>query len=365
MEAAFQSENLVDASKPVTRIIRQFGTSRLSYEHEACLRHQRAARTSADERNGAPLMEFRHLRYFMAVAEELSFTRAAQRLGIKQPPLSTQIRRLESEMGAALFRRLSRGVELTPAGKLLFEEARAILEQVDHAKRGVQRRGRGEVGEIRIGFAGGSYFNRVVLSIIREYRKKFPNVTLSPVQTNSVMLIARVEAGEIDVAFVRSLHPGTESGVSLELLVEEELLVVLPTDHRLARNKSVSLPALSREKFLLFPRKLNVAMNDRIIAACQRAGFKPILALEVSDAVSMIPLVAAGFGVALVAQSVSQLQLDGVKYLPVSGEELSFPINLAYRPDSTSPALSGFKTIARRVAERVTSVRLARRGKHG
>jgi DNA-binding transcriptional LysR family regulator len=297
-------------------------------------------------------MEFRHFRYFMAVAEELSFTRAAKRLGIKQPPLSAQIRRLEADIGAPLFHRTSRAVELTPAGKLFFEEAKAILEQVDNTKRSVQRRARGEAGELRIGFAGGSYFNPIVLSIIREYRAKFPDVALIPVQTNSVMLIARVEAGEIDIAFVRWLKPA-EGDIAFEPLLEEELLAVLPAAHPLARGKSVALAALAKEKFLMFPRKLNLAMNDRIVAACKRAGFKPSLAVEVPDAVSMVALAAAGFGVALVAKSVGQLQLDGVKFLPLSGEHLSFPIRLAYRPDSASSALSSFRQIARRVAEQM------------
>ena len=302
-------------------------------------------------------MELRHLRYFIAVAEELSFTQAARRLGIQQPPLSAQIRRQESEIGATLFRRLSRGVELTPAGTLFFEQAQTILDQVDQAKRSVQSRARGDVGEVRVGFAGGTYFHPVILSVIRQYCVDYPNVALTPVQTNSATLIAKVEAGEIDVAFVRALRAVKESGIALEPLVQEQLVLVLASTHRLAAFTSVPLAELAREKFVLFPRKLNVPMNDRIVAACRRAGFKPKVALEVSDAVSMIPLVAAGFGVALVPNSIAQIHFAGVKYLPIAGEVLDHPIHLSYRPDSTSPAVLNFKLLAHRLAERANPPR--------
>jgi DNA-binding transcriptional LysR family regulator len=296
-------------------------------------------------------MELRQLRYFVAVAQEQNFTRAAERLGIKQPPLSAQIRRLESDMGAALFRRSSRGVSLTPAGKLLFDEAQAILEQIEHAKQGVKRRARGETGELRLGFAGGSYFNPVVHAIIRDHRAEYPKVALSPVQTNSAMLTAMVEAGEVDVAFVRSFGRDDEGPVALELLLEEELCVVLPADHGLAGRAPLALAALSKERFLMFPRRLNVAVNERVLAACRRAGFKPEVALEVSDAVSMVALAAAGFGVALVPRSLSQVQVGNVDFLPLS-DAPTLPISLAYRRDGAAPSVLVFRNIAREAAQR-------------
>jgi DNA-binding transcriptional LysR family regulator len=305
-------------------------------------------------------MELRHLRYFVAVAEERSFTEAAKRLGIKQPPLSAQIRRLEADLGAKLFRRLSRGVELTPAGKAFLEEAQAILEHAERARRGVQSRARGEVGELRVGFAGGTYFHPVILSIIHDYSAEHPHVALSPVQANSATLIAKVEAGEIDIAFVRALRGVKEGGLVLEPLVQEQLVLVVPSSHRLAEASSVPLAGLAGEKFVLFARKLNVPMNDRIVAACRRAGFKPKVALEVADAVSMIPLVAAGFGVALVPNSIAQIQFAGVKYVPIAGEVLDHPIHLTYRPDSPSAAVLNFKLLAHRLAARAAPQRRGR-----
>ena len=144
-------------------------------------------------------MEMRHLRYFVAVAEELNFTRAAKRLGINQPPLSSQIRQLENEMGTPLFVRHARGVELTNAGNLMLEDARAILKQVEQAKIGVRRRARGETGSLNIGSSGGTYFHPLVPTIIREYRKHYPNVVLLAQSSNTALLTAQLRAGKIDV----------------------------------------------------------------------------------------------------------------------------------------------------------------------
>ncbi len=142
-------------------------------------------------------MELRHLRYFVAVAEELNFTRAAKRLGINQPRLSLQIRQLEKEMGTALFYRRTRGVELTTAGKLLLEEAYVILKQVEQVKVGVRRRARGETGRINIGSAGGTYFHPLIPAIILEYRTHYPDVVMFPQASVTSLLVARLLAGQI------------------------------------------------------------------------------------------------------------------------------------------------------------------------
>src|ERR1700679_1477563 len=139
-------------------------------------------------------MELRHLRYFVAVAEELNFTRAAKRLGINQPPLSSQIRQLEKELGTALFYRRTRGVELTNAGKLLLEEARIILRQVEVAKIGVRRRGRGETGQINIGSSGATYFHPLIPAVIREFKTHYPDIALLPRASNTALLVARLLA---------------------------------------------------------------------------------------------------------------------------------------------------------------------------
>src|SRR5258706_14546644 len=238
-------------------------------------------------------MELRHLRYFVAVAEELNCTRAAERLAINQPPLSLQIRQLEKEMGTSLFRRLTRGVELTSAGKLMLEEARVILKQVEQAKTGARRRARGETGHIIVGSAGATYFHPLIPTIIREYGTKYPEIILAPVASNTSLLVARLRAGKIDAAFIRP-PIGDSEGLTMVPVVDEDSVMILPRGHALGNSASAPLAALAEERFVLYPRALNPGTYDAVIAACRRAGFDPKLGQEGPQIVSVIPLVAAG-----------------------------------------------------------------------
>jgi len=295
-------------------------------------------------------MELRHLRYFVAVADELNFTRAAQRVGITQPSLSSQIRQLEAEMGTPLLRRETRGIELTDAGKLMLEEARVILTQVERAKTGVARRARGETGKINIGAAGATYFHPLIPAIIREFKKKHPDVVLTPEESNTSLLLARLRAGAIDLAFVRPPFADTD-GLSFEPLVKEPILMVLPVAHPLAHSKSAPLSALAREHIILFTRTINPPVYDAILATFVRAGLSPRLAQEAPQVASAIPMVAAGLGVTLVPQSMSRLHPDGVVFVPVEEPVLPAEICLAYRRTRRSAAVRNFVTLARRQAQ--------------
>jgi DNA-binding transcriptional LysR family regulator len=292
-------------------------------------------------------MELRHLRYFIAVAEELNFSRAAERLGINQPPLSLQIRQLEEEIGASLFNRGARGVELTDAGKLLLEEARAILGQVEAAKTDVRRRARGETGQIEIGSASGTYFHPLVPAIVREYGMQFPNVVVAPQASHTALLVARLRAGLVDVAFIW-LPIGDADGLAIEPLVDEDTVIAVPAGHALSGLASVPLAALAKETFLLFPRALQPDAHDLVIAACHRAGFNPAFGQEAPDIVSSIPLVAAGLGVSMVPRSMGRILVDGVQYLPIEGDAPRVEICLAHRRGDTSPAVQNFIAIAHR-----------------
>jgi DNA-binding transcriptional LysR family regulator len=291
-------------------------------------------------------MDLRHLRYFIAVAEELHFTRAAERLGIKQPPLSMQIRQLEDEMGTALFRRLSRGVELTESGTLLLERARRILDDVERTKASVQSQARGVTGRIQVGFAGATYFQPLVPAIIGAYRRKYPGVTLSPEQSNTPRLVEGLHNGDIDVAFVRPPVGGAQ-GLRVEPIIEETMLIVLQTTHPLAFKRSVPLRALADETFILFPRAIGPGLFDAIIAACQRAGFSPKLGQEAPQIPSIVHMVAAGFGVSIVPQSIEQIHADGVVYRRVQGKEPRAPISLAYRRDDNAATVRNFVALVR------------------
>jgi len=296
---------------------------------------------------GRGIMELRHLRYFVAVAEELHFTRAAERLGIKQPPLSLQIRQLEREIGTSLLRRETRGVKLTETGALLLDEARRILDQVERTKTGVQSRARGETGHIHLGFAGATYVHRLVPGIIRAYRERYPGVVLSPEQSNTARLIAALQSGEIDVAFVRPPVIDGE-GLALDPLIDEPMMIVLPEWHPHAGDRSMSLAALAPETLILFPRTIGPGLHDAIIASCQRAGFSPKLGQEAPQISTTVHMVAAGFGVSIVPQSIARIRLEGVVYIRIEGEAPRAPISLAYRRDDRSPIVRNFVASARR-----------------
>jgi DNA-binding transcriptional LysR family regulator len=299
-------------------------------------------------------MELRHLRYFVTVAEELHFTRAAERLGIQQPPLSLQIRHLEEELGTTLFHRLSRGVELTECGAMLLEEARVILDQVERTKTGLQRRARGETGRIRLGFAGATYFQPLVPGIVRAFRERYPGVVLFPEQSNTPRLVAGLRSGEVDVAFVRP--PVSDGdGLAVDPLSDEPMLIVLPDLHPHAGDSSMPLAALAEETLILFPRAVGPGLYDAIIAGCQRAGFSPKLGQEAPQISSIVPLVAAGFGVSIVPRSIEQIRTEGIAYLPIQGEVPRAPISLAYRRGDHSTIVRNFVALARATARSASS----------
>ena len=298
-------------------------------------------------------MELRHLRYFVAVAEELNFTRAAERLGINQPPLSLQIRQLEKEMGAPLFYRRTRGVELTNAGKLMLEEARIILKQVEQANIGVRRRARGDTGRINIGSSGGTYFHPLIPAIIREYGMHYPNVVLFPQASNSSLLLARLRVGQIDIAFIRRPIDDRE-GLTLELLADEPVVIALPIGHPLSQSTSAPLSAFADDTFIYHPRELNPDNYDSIIAAFKSAGVSPKLGQQAPQIVAVIPLVAAGLGISIVPRSMGRILTDAVAYVPIDGDAPRALIVLAHRRNDRSPAVRNFVAVARRVAQAST-----------
>lgn len=291
-------------------------------------------------------MELRHLRYFLAVAEELHFTRAAKRLGIGQPPLSQQIQQLERELNTPLFRRLPRGVALTEAGLAFFLDAKAILAQVDRATRNVQRIGRGDQGAITVGMINSAPFNPSVQRIIREFRQRYRSVQLSLTEASTPDLAKAVIAGTLDVAFARPLIT-SNPGVIVEALLDEDILIALPADHPLARQRSLSVGALADEPFVLFPRVIGSGLYDEIIAACQRAGFSPRVEQQASQVTSIVNLVAAGLGVSMVPASMRQINSDGVVYRRIEEPAPRAHMSLIYRDSSSSPSLTNFLALAR------------------
>ncbi len=292
-------------------------------------------------------MELRHLRYFIAVAEELNFTRAAKRLRIHQPPLSSQIRQLEKELGTQLFRRLAKGVELTDAGKLLLEQARIILKQVDDAAVGVRRRARGETGRIIIGTSG-AFFHPVIMKILRECKARYPSLTIAPdvEVTNISLLIGWLRTGRIDACLI-PLPTDDSDGLTIEPLTDEDCVIALPRGHTLANRESAPLSDLIKDTFVLSCRAFSPAVYDSILAACRHAGFTPKIGQEAWSFVTALPLVAAGFGVSIVPRSFSELHVVGVTYIDIEEEAPRSGIGLAFRADERSPALKNVMKVVR------------------
>ncbi|HZT89344.1 MAG TPA: LysR family transcriptional regulator [Stellaceae bacterium] len=290
-------------------------------------------------------MELRHLRYFLAVAEEGHVTRAAERLGMQQPPLSQQIRALEAELEVQLFRRRPRGMELTQAGAALLEEARAILGRAEQAVTAVRRAARGEEGRLGLGFTSSASFHPFVPRAIRSFAEAHPRVSLSLEENGTAELVEALQGQRIDAAFVRS-PIGEAPGIVVRPLLAEEMVAALPEGHRLdAAMDAAPLPldALSDETFILYRRPLGPGLYDAIIAACRRTGFSPQIGQAAPRLFSTLSLVAAGLGVSLVPASMRRLRVEGVAYRRLDpAAELSAPLNLAHRRDETSPAARRF-----------------------
>ncbi|HEX4896469.1 MAG TPA: LysR family transcriptional regulator [Solimonas sp.] len=297
-------------------------------------------------------MELRHLRYFVAVAEERHFTRAAQRLGINQPPLSQQIRQLETELGTDLFRRLPRGVALTEAGEGLLEDARRLLRDAELAAERVRRVARGEQGRIRLGLINSASFHPLIPRVIREFRRRYSNVTLSLEERTTPSLAAAVRRDTVDAAFVRPLLDGGED-LHVEAVLDEPMVVALPSGHALAARAQVSLLALSLEPFVLFSRPVGAGLHEEIIRACREAGFSPRVVQEASQVSSIVNLVASGLGVSIVPASMQQMHTEGVIYRPIRRPAPKARLQLICREaDRDAPQIRNLLALTRELATR-------------
>lgn len=259
-------------------------------------------------------MDLRHLRHFVAVAEELHFSRAAARLGIGQPPLSQSIQALEAELGAKLFERTKRHVALTEPGQLLLTEARDILARTERAAILTRRAARGEVGELKVGFTAASPFVPVVPRIIDAYRRANPDVHLTLTELPSLRQLTALAEGRIDVGFVREPRTPTGDAFTFHTVLREPLIAVLRADHRLAERDPVPLAELAGEPFVFYPADYGTSTLEHVSALCSAAGFQPCVAQEAREAFTIIGLVAAGVGVSILPAQLRQVAVEGVVY---------------------------------------------------
>lgn len=295
-------------------------------------------------------MELRHLRYFRAVAEELHFGRAAQRLGIRQPPLSQQIRALEADLGVSLFDRNSRRVQLTAAGEALHAAAGDLLASVDAARLAVRRAGDGETGELVLGFVG-SATNFLLPLAVRRFRKRYPHVALTLLEMTTAEQIRALHDGALDVGLLRPpLASADEQGLELEVVGAERLVVAMPADHSLAGERSIAVDRLAHDRFVHFPRSLGPGLYDQISRYCQQNGFTPLVVQEAVQMQTIVALVAAGLGVALVPSSVARLRRSEVVYRSLVPAARVVHLAAARRSDNRNPVGSNLFAIIRELS---------------
>lgn len=260
-------------------------------------------------------IELRHLRYFIAVAEELHFGHAAARLNISQPPLSQQIQILEQQIGAKLLARTNRSVTLTPAGKQFLADSRQILSQVDDAAARAARLHQGETGELRIGFTSSAPFIKAVSDTLSSFRQLYPDVHIQTREINTREQIAPLNDGGLELGLMRNtLLPDT---LAWEVILREPLLAMIHRDHPLAAKPGVSLVELAREPFVFFDPHVGTGLYDDILGLLRRYNLTPTITQEVGEAMTIVGLVAAGLGVSILPASFRRVQLNEIRWVPI------------------------------------------------
>jgi DNA-binding transcriptional LysR family regulator len=290
--------------------------------------------------------ELRHLRYFVVVAEELNFSRAATRLHMAQPPLSVAIRQLEQELGTDLFERTTREVRLTEAGRVLLDGARRALAEVDRAVVAAKRAGAGELGQLRVAFSWSARFETLP-AIGRAFGSRYPDVRLITQEMWNADMESALRSGAIDVAI--SLCAEIAPDIANEVIRTEPVVAILAAKHRLAEEKSISLGALADDEFVLFPRELAPRLHDVMVGVCRHAGFEPRLRDESFHTGWDLLLLSDVPVVAIAPRSVAGELPDGVTAVPVREPADTLETRLLWRDDSASPSLQAFLDTARGV----------------
>ena len=289
-------------------------------------------------------IELRHLRYFLAVAETLHFGRAAEKLGMAQPPLSQQIRNLERYLGYPLFDRTTRGVRLTRVGQFFLERARTTLAKVGNDVEMARRLGSGQEGALTVGFAGSIMFTGLPKAI-RLYRRMHPNVELRLREGATEDQMPLLLDGTLDLGFLRDGE--ARDGVTIETILREPFVAVLPARHKLAGQTAISPAALKDEPFVLFARRMGALAYDRTVACCEAEGFRPNFVQDAPQWPTVLRLVAAGLGVSLAPACVARITTPGVVFKRVRSRHWT-SIDIGMKAKLDNPAAEAFLSIVRR-----------------
>ena len=288
--------------------------------------------------------ELRHLRYFLAVAEELHFRRAAEKLHIAQPALSRQIQQLEAALQVKLFARTNRSVVLTEAGEVFYIEAKKIFQRIDDAVSLTQKAALGNWGELKLTFTAPA-MSTVLPSILRTYRKDFPKVKFTLTELPTSAQVEALKTGESDCGF---FHPTvTAANLTIKEIFAESIGIVVPRSHSLAEEKTVKLADFSNDDFILFPRTYNPHLYDHIIAVCQQVGFSPRIIEEISPRSNAVSFVAAEIGITFLSRSLGSLCGQDVVYKPLAGLAPQLKLVYGWRSQDPSACLSRFLEVVK------------------
>ncbi|MBY4841313.1 LysR family transcriptional regulator [Pantoea sp. DY-5] len=280
-------------------------------------------------------MELRHLRYFVAVAETLHFTRAAEMLGISQPPLSQQIQRLEHEIGTPLLKRLTRGVELTEAGRAFLNDATEIVQLADHALEKARGMARGISGQMSLGFASSVAFGAPVFDLLQRFRTRYPAMELIAREENMALLMQDLRDGLLDAAFIR-LPCESSKAFNLKVIATERMMIALPAGHACSSQGTIALAQLVDETLIMFPREVAPSLYELIVSTCLRAGFTTTRFIQAPQITSSLGMVGAGCGIALVPESMCCVNNPHVTFCEIENNTLFTDIAFAWRRNNPS-----------------------------
>ena len=288
-------------------------------------------------------MEVRHLQYFVVVAEELHFGRAAARLQMTQPPLSQQILQLEEELGVRLLERSKRKVELTHAGRVFLEEAKKVLAQIQRAADMAQRADRGQSGRLAVGFVGSATYD-ILPEVIRDYMERFPDVDVVLNEMGTPLQITALMNHQIDVGIVRM--PVSQEGLCFETVLRTPCVAAVSKEHPLSAKTEISLADLAEQPFILLSRAIWPGFHDEVVGLCRQMGFSPSIRQEATEFQTILGLVAANIGISIVPQSAHNLHMRGVVYLNLKHPPIA-EMAMAWRACETSPMVREFLRVAR------------------
>jgi DNA-binding transcriptional LysR family regulator len=297
-------------------------------------------------------MKLRQLQFFIAVAEELSFSRAAIKLHVAQPSLSTQIKVLEEEVGARLFERDKRHVSLTPAGRRFQQRAISVLSMADSAKSEARSTARGQLGMIALGYTALSMFSTALPHAIRQFRRREPHVVMTLRELTSLEQLHELGERTLDVGVLRKVDVGAPKGITIVEWYRTPLVAAIPRDHPRAASDLLSLNDLKNESFIMYPRGAGTGIYWQVIDLCTAAGFRPRVVREVIESSTIIGLVAAGVGIAIVPADMNCIQFSGVVYRRITDTGAYTALHLAQRGADGNEHLASLRRVLQQFARR-------------